>query len=85
MTQLKLFEPEHVMAPEPPPDLVNIRKSLNRLLRLAREAEILPWSEPDAASWEKLFPQLAALLPAEEGAPMVSAFNRDLARLRAAR
>jgi hypothetical protein len=46
-----------------PPDPAYIRKSLNRLLRIARDAEIMPWSKGETESWEKLFPQLAASLP----------------------
>jgi|SRR5271165_4284579 len=79
MNQLPLFraEPE-----QRPPDLDYIRKSLNRLLRTVREAQIMPWSEAEAASWEKLFPQLAASLPVEEAEPLTSAFRSELARLR---
>jgi hypothetical protein len=84
MTQLKLFEPERAEPPERPPDIIFIRKSLNRLLRLAREAEILPWSEAETASWEKLFPELAALLPAEEATTLTAEFKRELARLSSA-
>ena len=65
-----------------PPDLAYIRKSLNRLLRLAREAQIMPWSEAETESWENLFPQLAASLPFEEAEPLTSAFRSQLARLR---
>jgi len=81
MSQLPLFraEPE-----QRPPDLAYIRKSLNRLLRLAREAQIMPWSEGETESWEKLFPQLAASLPAEEAETLTSEFKSELARLRAA-
>ena len=67
MNQLPLFRPERAEPEQRPPDLAYIRKSLNRLLRVAREAQIMPWSEGETESWEKLFPQLAASLPAEEG------------------
>lgn len=66
-----------------PPDLAYVRKSLYRLLRIARDAEIMPWSEPETASWEKQFPQLAVLLPPEEAEGLVAAFSTELARLRA--
>ena len=62
------------------PDLAYIRRSLNRLLRTAREAHILPWSESETESWEKLFPQLAASL--HEFEPLTLAFRSELARLR---
>ena len=82
MTQLPLFQAEPAAPERRPPDLAYIRKSLNRLLRLAREAQILPWSEGETASWEKLFPQLAASLPVEEAESLTSAFRSELARLR---
>src|SRR5205823_5733135 len=59
MSQLPLFRSERN---EPQPrssDPVYVRKSLNRLLRVAREAQIMPWSEGEMESWEKLFPELA--------------------------
>jgi hypothetical protein len=84
MTQLPLFRPERAEPEKRPPDLAYTRKSLNRLLRLAREAQIMPWSEGETESWEKLFPQLAASLPAEEAETLTSEFNSELARLRAA-
>lgn len=83
MSQLPLFP-----RPEParrPPDLVFIRKSLNRLLRLARNAEIMPWSDGETASWERRFPELAALLPAEEADALTAEFRSELARLRSSR
>ena len=67
MNQLKLFRSER---PEPSPsrssDPAYIRKSLSRLLRIARGAQIMPWSDAEAESWEKLFPELADSLPTEE-------------------
>jgi hypothetical protein len=86
MNQLKLFRSERVEpSPNRPPDPAYIRKSLYRLLRLAREAQIMPWSDAETESWEKLFPDLAASLPAEEAAELISEFRSELARLRLAR
>ena len=82
MNQLPLFRAEPAEPVRRPPDLDYIRKSLNRLLRLAREAQIMPWSKSETESWEKLFPQLAASLPPEEAQPLASEFRRELARLR---
>jgi hypothetical protein len=82
MNQLPLFRPERAEMDRRPPDLAYIRRSLNRLLLTAREAQILPWSEGETESWEKLFPQLAASLPAEEFEPLTLAFRSELARLR---
>jgi hypothetical protein len=84
MSQLPLFRPEPVEPAQRAPDLAYIRKSLSRLLRVAREAQIMPWSKADTESWEKLFPELAALLPAEEAETLTSEFRSELARLRAA-
>jgi hypothetical protein len=86
MNQLKLFRPER---PEPSPsrssDPAYVRKSLQRLLRIAREAQIMPWSDAETESWEKLFPELAASLPPEEAHVLTSDFNRELLRLRSNR
>ena len=84
MSQLPLFRPEGAEPPHRPSDTAYIRKSLNRVLRLAREAQIMPWSEGEARSWEKLFPELAASLPAEEAEALAAEFRSELARLRSA-
>lgn len=84
MSQLPLFSRPRADPPQRAPDLAYIRKSLNRLLRLAREAQIMPWSDGETASWEKLFPELAAALPAEEAQTLISEFKSELARLRSA-
>jgi len=83
MSQLPLFRPKRPEPEQRPPDLAHIRKSLNRLLRLAREAQIMPWSAGETESWEKLFPELAASLPAGEAETLKSEFTNELARLRA--
>jgi hypothetical protein len=80
--QLPLFRPKGSETPHRPSDTAYIRKSLSRLLRLAREAQIMPWSKAEAQSWEKLFPELAASLPAEEAEALTSEFGSELARLR---
>lgn len=85
MSQLPLFRTERAEPEQRLPDLAYIRKSLNRLLRLAREAQIMPWSEGEAESWEKLFPELAASLPAEEADVLTSEFRSELTRLRSGR
>jgi hypothetical protein len=82
MNQLPLFHRDRTEPAQRPPDLAYIRKSLNRLLRLAREAQIMPWSESETESWEKLFPELAASLAAEEAEALTSEFRSELTRLR---
>jgi hypothetical protein len=82
MNQLPLFRREPNDPQQRASDPGYIRKSLNRLLRLAREAEIMPWSEGETESWERLFPELAASLPAEEAAELIAEFTFELKRLR---
>jgi hypothetical protein len=82
MSRLPLFRGTRGEATPGPSDPAYIRKSLIRLLRLAREAQIMPWSESETESWEKLFPALAASLPAEEAAELIAEFKTELERLR---
>ncbi len=82
MSQLSLFKPETKSTPRRPPDLNYIRRSLNRLLRILRDAQIMPWSEAEAQSWEKLVPQLAAYLPPEEAEPIKLEFAAEMRRVR---
>ena len=42
----------------------------------------MPWSEAETASWEKLFPEFAASLPAEEAETLTIEFKTELTRLR---
>jgi hypothetical protein len=84
MNQLPLFRPDGNEPQPRPSDPAYVRKSLNRLLRVAREAEIMPWSAGETDSWEKLFPELAASLPAEEAAELIAEFRTELERLRSA-
>ena len=84
MSQLSLFDAAG--KPEEPraPNLDFIRKNLKRLLRTARDAEIMPWSEGEAQSWERRFPEIAALLGPKEGPALEAAFRVELERLRKA-
>ncbi|MGE0502185.1 MAG: hypothetical protein AB7I79_14625 [Rhizobiaceae bacterium] len=84
MSQLSLFDSPKPTSERRPPDLAYVRKHLNRLLRLARDAGMLPWSEAETRKWESFFPELTALLPPEEGEPLAKAFAAELERLKAA-
>jgi len=53
-------------------------------MRTLRNAEIMPWHKAEAAGWEKNFPVLARLLPAEEGEPMLAEFQHEMARIKGA-
>ena len=84
MTQLSIFD-EKTETPETSrlgPDFV--RRHLLMLVRLAKAAEIMPWSEAETRKWEKLFPELALLLPENEGRVLQDTFTGELARLREA-
>ena len=59
MSQLSLFNSQKPAPEKRPPNLPFIRKHLNRVLRLMRDAEQMPWSEPETQSWERQFPKLA--------------------------
>ena len=84
MRQPSLFDPPAAAKPErAPPNLAFIRKHLVARLRLVRQAQIMPWHNADAAHWEKFFPELARLLPPEEGEPMIAAFEAEMTRLKA--
>jgi len=78
MNDLPLFRSLRDEAPRCPPDLNYIRKSLNRLLRIVRNAQIMPWSEAETKSWERQFPALAGYLPAEEADALISEFRNEL-------
>jgi hypothetical protein len=84
MHQLNLFEAERAAPAPPPPNIPYIRKNLNRVLATARAAQIMPWNPTNQRHWESFFPELAALLPSDEGAAMCGAFAAELARLRTA-
>jgi hypothetical protein len=84
MSQLPLFDSRPAEQPPREPDLDYIRKHLNRLLRTARKAERMPWTPARTKSWEGFFPELAALLPEEEGKALQAEFTAQLERLRKA-
>ena len=84
MSQLSLFDAATKPEEPRPPNLDFIRKNLKRLLRTARDAEVMPWSEDEAQSWERRFPEIAALLGPEEGPALAAAFRAELERLRQA-
>ena len=44
----------------------------------------MPWSDGEAESWEKLFPELAASLPVDEAEILKLEFKTELTRLRSA-
>jgi hypothetical protein len=61
-----------------------VRNRLERLIGQAREAEQMPWENVMVKLYEKIFPELAATLPEEEGQNYVRQFEQELQRLKAA-
>jgi hypothetical protein len=84
MDQPDLFAPARPAPAPRPPNLPYIRKRLGAVLRLARNAEILPWSEVEADRLTEHVPALARALPAEEAAAICAEFAAELRRLRPA-
>ncbi len=81
-TQPDLFGP-----PPPPsyrPSLELVRAEVNKVLDIARSAEILPWKPKEVAYWKTVFPQMTNWLPEEEAAQLRFAFMEELRRLKAA-
>ena len=68
-------------AAPPAPDPVFARKQLIAVLRTLYAAEIMPWPDFETRKWERLFPQLAEALPAEEADQLASEFRQQLDRL----
>ena len=84
MSQLSFFDsPREEVAPRSP-NLEFIRKHLNAVLRLMRNAEHLPWSAAEAKNWQKQFPELTKLLPEDEAERYRSQFEQEWERLKAA-
>lgn len=82
MSQLSLFQSDSPAPERRPVNLDYVRKHLNRVVRLAQAAERMPWSVVETQSWERQFPELAKLLPDEEGARLYELFEAEIRRLR---
>ena len=82
MSQPNLFDVTVEPLAPAPPNLDRIRKYLNSTLRLVRRADIMPWHKADADHWEKYFPELARMLPAEEAQPLIDEFAKEIIRLK---
>jgi hypothetical protein len=66
----------------PNPDRVRAR--LHRILAEARGAQSLPWEPTTVTLYLTIFPQMAQVLPAEEGAQLRFDFEAEMERLKAA-
>lgn len=84
MSQLSLFDSPKAEPETRAPNREFIRKHLNRVLRVMRRAEHLPWSTAEARRWQEQFPELARLLPEEEAKQYCFQFEQEWERLQAA-
>lgn len=66
------------------PDPATIRRRLTGLIKKARSAETMPWSERDARMWQTVFPNMAKWLPDEEADQLRFEFAQEMERLRKA-
>ena len=66
------------------PDPDKVRRRLERILAEARAAETMPWDWSQRSLFKKIFPDMAGLLPEEEGRQYVVQFEREWERLMAA-
>jgi len=75
-----------LQAPQPQtlPDPAVVRRRLNTLLKTARSAKIMPWSERDVRMWQTVFPNMAKWLPDEEAAQLRFEFAQEIERLKRA-
>jgi hypothetical protein len=81
MDQPSLFDYNKEPPAPQPVDLHRVRVTLAGNMRLLRNAITLPWSELNAEYWEERFPKLCALLPEEEGAPILAEFKEQMKRV----
>ncbi len=81
-TQPDLFGAEPVSAYRPDPDKVRAR--LHKILAEARAADTISWGPGRLSLHRIIVPQMANLLPVDEGAQLRFDFETELARLEAA-
>ena len=66
------------------PDPDKVRRRLERILAEARAADTMPWDWSKRSLFKKIFPDMAGLLPEEEGRQYVLQFEQEWERLMAA-
>jgi hypothetical protein len=66
------------------PDPDKVRRRLERILAEARAAETMPWDWSKRSLFKKIFPDMAGLLPEDEGRQYVMQFEAEWERLMAA-
>lgn len=78
--------PEPVKAQEPAgeytPDPKYLRRVLLLVLKNARAAKTMPWTDYQARKWEVDFPRVAKYLPEEEAERLCADFWTEMARLK---
>ena len=66
------------------PDPEKVRQRMLAVLKRARAAEKMPWSERDARMWQTIFPNMANWLPKDEANQLRFEFAQEMERLRKA-
>jgi hypothetical protein len=81
MRQPSLFD-----SPPPEKDMAEaqhrLRRAVMKMLMIARQAEVMPWQEPNLTFKQEDFARYSAELPAEERDSLRAQFAAELARLR---
>lgn len=80
--QLNLFAAAQPAAASAAPDAEAIRRDLQYWIWIVRTAEVIPWRAAKMEARERLFAELAALIP--DGEALLAEFETELKRLRAA-
>ena len=63
------------------PDPEKIRRRLNGVVRKARNAKTMPWSEREVQMWLTVFPNMAKWLPDAEAEQLRLEFLKEMERL----
>ena len=79
-----LFGPAETLQPAWTPDPDKVRRRLERILAEARAAEKMPWDWSEQSLYRTIFPQMAALLSADEAKQYSFQFEVEWERLKAA-
>ena len=79
-----MFGPAEPAEPAWQPDPDKVRRRLEDILAEARAAQTMPWDWSEQSLYRKIFPDMAALLPEEEGRQYCFQFEQEWERLKAA-
>jgi len=79
MSQPDLFGSTPQPLPQPDPDAV--RKRMGDLLRILREADVMPLTDKELRFWRTVVPQTTNWLPADERSAVCAEFEAHIERL----